>query len=241
MVSAPKNPVNEFDTSCEIKRAEELAIMYPIEWTKRKRERAAKWTDNRVQALFLDSSRNARSQSRTVKLHEMRPHAILNPFGWRGICVNPYERKTFTPEEVALLRGNKYVKNATIKTMALTKEGKQRFWEEYRQGKFVGAILAGMGFDTEMLGSRRMYGIRASIVASVERGEDFRDTRRRLVKQADESEALCAGPVAYMEHRLAYLEQEVEFIKKIISVEREAEQRCSSKEDPKRSSRSSKK
>ena len=152
-----------------------------------------------------------------------------------------HERKPFTADEIALLRANRYVKNVTAKQMALTKEGKQRFWDEYREGKYVGVILSGMGFDTEMLGTRRMYGIRATIVASAERGEDFRDTRRRLVKQADEAEALVAGPAAYMEHRLAYLEQEVEFIKKIISTEREGERKCSSKEDPKPSSRSSKK
>lgn len=152
-----------------------------------------------------------------------------------------YVRKEFTPEEILILRSNKYVKSATSKTLSLTKEGKQRFWEEYRRGKFVNAIMAEMGFDTEMLGQRRMYGIRASIVTSVERGEDFRDTRRRLVKQADEAEAATAGPVAYMEHRLAYLEQEVEFIKKIISAEREAGQKCLFKEDQTQSLRSSKK
>lgn len=171
----------------------------------------------------------------------MRLRAILIPLSMEGYNVKDYVRKTFTPEEIALLRSNRYVKSVTGKTLSLTKEGKQRFWEEYRQGKFVNAIMHGMGFDPEMLGQRRMYGIRASIIASVEKGEDFRDTRRRFVKQADEAEAAMAGPVAYMEHRLAYLEQEVEFIKKIISVEREARQKCSLKEDQTQSLRSSRK
>ena len=62
-----------------------------------------------------------------------------------------HERTPFTAEEIALLRANRYVKNVTAKQMALTKEGKQRFWDEYREGKYVGVILSGMGFDTEML------------------------------------------------------------------------------------------
>lgn len=125
--------------------------------------------------------------------------------------------KYFEPEEIASLKSNPYVKNVTEKTMSLTKEGKQRFWDEYRNGKLVSSILADMGLDPKILGERRMYGIRASIVAAVERGEDFRDTRRVRVKKADENEAMYSGAIAYMEHRVAYLEQEVEFIKKIIS------------------------
>jgi hypothetical protein len=147
--------------------------------------------------------------------------------------------KYFEPEEIEILKANPYVKSVTQKTMSLTKECKQRFWEEYRNGKLVSTIMADMGFDPKMLGERRMYGIRATVVAAVERGADFRDTRRRRVKQADESEIVSSGPMAYMEHRVAYLEQEVEFIKKIMSAEKEEGQKCSSKGNRTRSSKSS--
>ena len=150
-------------------------------------------------------------------------------------------RKYFAPEEVAILKANQYVKSVTEKTISLTKECKQRFWEEYKNGKLVSSICADMGLDPKILGERRMYGIRASIVAAVERGEDFRDTRRVRVRKAEENEILSAGPIAYLEHRVAYLEREVEFIKKIICTERGSEQKCSSKKNRTRSSKSSEK
>ena len=145
--------------------------------------------------------------------------------------------KYFTSEEMTTLKASMYVKNITQKQVSFTIAFKQRFWEEYQTGKMVHCIIADMGIDPEILGDRRIYGIRATVKNTVNRGESFRDKRSSRNKEDDEKEKI-GSPIAYMQHRINYLEQEMEFIKKIIITDKEAEQRCLSKAIPKSSSKS---
>ncbi len=148
--------------------------------------------------------------------------------------------KLFTEEEVAILKQSKYVKSVTQKQVMFTVEFKQLFWEAYQTGKMTHSIFADLGIDPTILGDRRIYGFTNSIVETVKKGESFRD-RRETLKKADEAGMDQRNPFLYMQHRINYLEQEVEYIKKIILLEREEEQKCSSKGNRKQNTKSSKK
>lgn len=123
-------------------------------------------------------------------------------------------QKLFTEEEVTLLKQNKYVKSVTQKQVIFTIEFKQLFWEEYQTGKMTHTIFADLGIDPDILGDRRIYGFTNSVVSTVKKGESFRDKRESLHKPEDVG-IEQRNPFLYMQHRINYLEQEVEFIKKL--------------------------
>ncbi len=85
-------------------------------------------------------------------------------------------------------------------------------------------ILRSMGFDPKMLGTRT-WTIVQTMKKELARKGSFSDVRinnaaRGEINKNDE----------WMRHELAYLRQEVEFIKKTILLDREARRKCSSKQ-----------
>ncbi len=149
--------------------------------------------------------------------------------------------KLFTPEEVAILKANKYVKSITERQVVFTVEFKSRFWEEYQTGKMTHTIFADLGIDPSILGDRRIYGFTRGVVDTVKAGKSFRDGREKLKPREDDNDALQKNPILYMQHRINYLEQEIEFIKKIILLGKEKEQKCLSKKSLKQNTKSSEK
>ena len=64
--------------------------------------------------------------------------------------------KLFTPEMVAELNSNPFVRSATDRRIEYTKEFKEHFVEEYRKGKNPRAIFIEAGFDVAALGTKRI-------------------------------------------------------------------------------------
>lgn len=87
-------------------------------------------------------------------------------------------RKIFTEEEIQILRANPYVKNVTPYKIRFCVEFKERFWEEYQQGRPIEAIVKDMGINPNILGSNHLYGIAQHIKDSANSGEGFRDYYR---------------------------------------------------------------
>ncbi len=87
--------------------------------------------------------------------------------------------KTFTPEEVTNFRAHPYVKSATTKMIRFTVEFKEEFWRMHsEEGKSSRTIMEALGFDVEMLGENRVYGILTHIRDQAKSGEGFRDVRK---------------------------------------------------------------
>jgi hypothetical protein len=136
--------------------------------------------------------------------------------------------KSFAPEVIIELKANLYTKSVTSNMIRFSVEFKERFWREYENGKSPVEIVAGMGYDPHLLGTSRLNGILQHIKDTAISGEDFRDYRRTNM-QDDRIEALPPSKALIrMQHELSYLKQEMEFIKKIILADREANRRCSS-------------
>ena len=65
-------------------------------------------------------------------------------------------KRAFTEEEKELLSNNKFVKHVGDRGITYTKEYKIHFLNEKKQGKSAYEIFEGAGFDTELLGFKRI-------------------------------------------------------------------------------------
>jgi hypothetical protein len=81
-----------------------------------------------------------------------------------------------------------------------------------------------LGFDPEVLGQKRIAGILIHLREQVSIGEDFRDVRKTPESQAavGDQQLPPSKAILKMQHKVAYLEQELEFIKKTIKADNEA-------------------
>ena len=150
-------------------------------------------------------------------------------------------RKEFTEDEMNILRANPYVKSITPFKIRFNIAFKERFWEEYQLGRPIAAIVADMGIDTELLGSNRLYGIAQHVKDAANSGEGFRDYyKNNRDHTKDISELPPSKALTQLQHEVSYMKQELEFIKKIILLDKEVRQKCSSEAKQTPSSGSSK-
>jgi len=102
---------------------------------------------------------------------------------------------------------------------------KEEFWRRYKnEGQTPRLIIEKLGFDPEVLGQKRIDGIIGHLREQVSSGENFRDIRKLPEKQVcvDDQQLPPSKVILKMQHKLAYMEQELEFIKKTIKADNEA-------------------
>jgi len=131
--------------------------------------------------------------------------------------------KKFTDDEQAELRKNPYVKSIFTSKLCFTAKFKEEFWGRYQGGEAPSEILRSMGFDPKMLGTRT-WTIVQSMKKELARSGNFSD-----IRFVDKGKSVANKNDEWVRHELAYLRQEVEFIKKTILLDREARRKCSSK------------
>ena len=131
-------------------------------------------------------------------------------------------RTYFTEEQQSELQKNPYIQNASPKSITYTKEFKEKFEEEYRAGKLPSQILADMGIDHRILGKKRKDGLVARMKLYKLRPEGCEDTRKNNTGRPSTKELTNAEKIERLEGKIAYLNQENEFLKKNIQMDREA-------------------
>jgi len=130
-------------------------------------------------------------------------------------------RSQFTDEQIALLKANPYTYHVTARQIAFTKEFKEIFWTEYQNRMTARNIFKKYGYDTDILGATRITGFQQSLKRETEAGLPFYEgsrppgLKKELISNDDGSPT--AETFKDMQHRLEYLEQEMDFLKKIIS------------------------
>ncbi|WP_370529725.1 IS3 family transposase [Alkalihalobacillus sp. AL-G] len=131
-------------------------------------------------------------------------------------------KKCFTKKEIELLSKNPYVKSVTSKAITYTDEFKQLFIVQKERGKFSREIFEEYGFDTEIIGTRR-------IKCSAERwGKAYRkngalglqDARRGQSGRPRKRELSNEEKYARLEAENNLLKAENELLKKIKFAER---------------------
>lgn len=127
--------------------------------------------------------------------------------------------KKFTEEEMNLLRASSYVLDVSPSIVHFAAEFKKKFWEAILAGKKPRDIVIEMGIDPDILGEIRINGLKSMIRNEVKAGKGFRDldTYNKYLDGYITPE----GRIKYLEQQLAYKEQEIEFLKKIVSLGRE--------------------
>lgn len=142
-------------------------------------------------------------------------------------------------EQVEELRSSPYVASVTARQVSFTVEFKRHFFEEYTQGKSPREILKGMGINPEALGESRIISIRMHAMEQGRNGYGYTDRKVQWERNTAQGRAKTTEEkIARLEHELAYTRQELEFVKKIILADREAQREWESKQRREKNSES---
>ena len=134
--------------------------------------------------------------------------------------------KKFTDKELEEILNNPFVLHATHSQIRFTIEFKEAFWKRARSGEKLTSIIKSFGLKPEVLGERRIKRIYAQLNEQVAAGVPFTDKVRYknpesavINKPASPREQIIK--IRTLEYEVLYLKQELEFIKKIISADKE--------------------
>ena len=140
------------------------------------------------------------------------------------------------------LNMNPYVKNVSNKAITYTDEFKITFTEKYLEGNPPSVILREMGFNPHILGKKRIDRFVGNVYKYKARGDDFSDQRGTNSGRPSLKEELTdKEQIARLEHKIKYLKQENEFLKKIEFIDKKAALERQQKSHRKKSSKSSEK
>jgi len=125
-----------------------------------------------------------------------------------------------TDEQMNHLRESPHVLKVYPKQVCFTAHFKEMLWNAVQSGKAPREAIADLGIDPDVLGDTRITGMIVAIKNNVLAGKGFRDMQTKYEKYSQ-----SANPeikIKSLEQQLAYKEQEIEFLKKIVSLGKEA-------------------
>lgn len=126
----------------------------------------------------------------------------------------------FTKEEQELLAANQYTFRVSDRQLSFTAEFKALFWEEYCTGTTPAQILRKYGYPTEVLGASRITGIQRQIKEESQKTDGFFSGRRPSAETSNGEPPDAQSQqkrIDKLEQKVQYLEQQMEFLKKISS------------------------
>lgn len=130
-------------------------------------------------------------------------------------------RYPLSEKVVEELNANPYVEKATESSVSFTTEFKQLAYDEYHRGKSIREIFTEAGLEPEKLGTGRLQNFRNLLMKKAKDEAGFQDKRKDKSLQAPPTtEAQMMKQIRVLEHRVAYLEQENDFLKKIQFLEK---------------------
>ena len=129
--------------------------------------------------------------------------------------------KNFTNEEMSHLRSSSYVLGVYPGIVHFSAEFKKKFWEAISSGKNPREAVIELGIDPDILGAVRISGLKSTISKDLKENRGFRDLDS--YNQYLEGYATPEGRIKQLEQQLAYKEQELEFLKKIVSLSQDVQ------------------
>ena len=122
--------------------------------------------------------------------------------------------RKFNEEEMNHLQASSYVIDVSPSIVHFSAEFKKKFWEAILAGKKPRDIVINLGIDPDILGETRLNGLKGMIRNEVKEGNGFRDldTYNKYLDDYITPE----GRIKYLEQQLAYKDQEIGFLKKIV-------------------------
>lgn len=126
--------------------------------------------------------------------------------------------RSFTQEEMEILRSNRYTYSVSPNTISFTIEFKKEFWKRYQAGEHPRHIVEALGYDCQLLGETRVSGLLSMIRKQAGEG-NFREGQHNsyaVSSHPDYSKIPDDQKLYFMEHEIYYLRNEIEFLKKIL-------------------------
>lgn len=145
------------------------------------------------------------------------------------------ERKNFSAEEIKNLQLNPYVKKVSEKSITYTEEFREFFVNEYQKGMPPSQILKAAGFNTVVLGNKRIKSLSQRVRKMKERLEGLTDTRKYNTGKPSTKDLTQEEEIKRLKNKIQYLEQENEFLKKTRFLDRTAQQKQNQKKSLKSS------
>lgn len=119
----------------------------------------------------------------------------------------------FSKEQIDELSKNPYVQRVTEKAITYTEQFREEFYLKYNHGDTPASILRSMGFNTKVLGQKRINGIVQRIKKMAEKGT-FEDSREGSSGRPRTKEMTAEEEIAYLKHKIEYQKQQIEALKK---------------------------
>ena len=130
----------------------------------------------------------------------------------------------FTLEQMKLLAENPFTHRVTETYISYTLEFKNIFLARYEAGEMVKDIFVSLGYDPAILGNDRMYCFARRISIKAEAGQMPTEESPRIKLEkptnVDYNTMPAQQSVAAMQREIAYLRQQVEFLKKITELDK---------------------
>jgi len=127
--------------------------------------------------------------------------------------------KQFTEDEMNRLRESPYVLEVSPNLVHFSVEFKTKFWNSILDGKSPFEAIIELGINPDVLGKNRVNGLRTMIRNEFRSGKGFRDIE--TVAPPFGSYSNPETKIKYLVQQIAYKDQEIEFLKKIVSLGRE--------------------
>lgn len=214
------------------KQQAELAPAPPRDETIALKELVAARAD--VAADIDADADDAEEQAELPPFAELEPLSLRRMAGEGGESDVTNERPDLTTEQIVMLMKSPHVSRVTRKTISYTKAFKEEFFRRYCDGEPPSAIFASCGLDPDVLGQTRIYGLCSTLRSLQSKGLPIPEGRppieqaalripKRRPRQSatDVFASLSADDVHKLYQRVVYLTQEMEFLKKIMLLDRE--------------------
>lgn len=128
----------------------------------------------------------------------------------------------FTKEQLKILNGNKYIEKASEKAITYTEKFKEKFFEEYSKGKLPKVILTEFGINPNILGNSRIHNLTYRIKNNHDRLDGQADTRKKNSGRPRTKDLSDEEKIERLKQKIAYLNQENEFLKKNLQLDKQA-------------------
>ena len=115
----------------------------------------------------------------------------------------------FSKEQIDELSKNPYVQRVTEKAITYTEQFREEFYLKYNHGDTPASILRSMGFNTKVLGQKRINGIVQRIKKMAEKGT-FEDSREGSSGRPRTKEMTAEEEIAYLKHKIEYQKQQID-------------------------------
>jgi len=150
-------------------------------------------------------------------------------------------QSTLTHLQIKELQKSPFVEKVTEAQVFFTAAFKEHFVEEHQKGKTPTSIIAEAGIDPDILGYSRIRSLRTVAYYHADQKKRVEIRQKAGIPESGEAPSGEKERIRRLEHELAYTRQELEFLKKIYTADREAEQEWLLKHRRKQNSESSEK